>query len=213
MKIDQARYKENFRGKEDKALQFALDTRKFEIELYWKRATYFWTFIGATLAGYLVIQTAKDFPDKQYFSVILGCLGFLFSFAWHCVNRGSKQWQENWENHVDLLEDSVIGPLYKTVLRRREAKNVKEYIVNVVTGPFPISVSGINQIISIYVVALWLFVIKKSIGIIDPGLPVRWEFAIPVLATMIACLAFVSVGRTFKGTHGHEATQRESQIV
>jgi len=213
MKITQDTYKKNFSGKEEKALQFALDTRKFEIELYWKRATYFWTFIGATLAGYLVIQAAKEFADKEYFSVILGCLGFLFSFAWHCVNRGSKQWQENWENHVDLLENSVVGPLYKTVLRRRPAKNFKEGVVNFVTGPLPISVSGVNQIISLYVVALWLLIIKRSVGVVGFDLPVRWEFAVPIIATITACLAFVSVGRTFKGSHEHAATQRESEIV
>ena len=31
------------------ALKQAYEIRKFEIELYWKRATYFWTFIGAAL--------------------------------------------------------------------------------------------------------------------------------------------------------------------
>jgi hypothetical protein len=38
------------------ALKYAHDIRKFEIELYWKRAAYFWTFIGAAFAGYFVIQ-------------------------------------------------------------------------------------------------------------------------------------------------------------
>ena len=36
-----------------KALERALDIRKFEIDLYWKRAAYFWTFIAATLAGFI----------------------------------------------------------------------------------------------------------------------------------------------------------------
>jgi hypothetical protein len=31
--------------KQKDALKHALDIRKFEIELYWKRAAYFWTFI------------------------------------------------------------------------------------------------------------------------------------------------------------------------
>ena len=30
-----------------RALAYALDIRKFEIELYWKRGTYFWAFIAA----------------------------------------------------------------------------------------------------------------------------------------------------------------------
>lgn len=36
-----------------KALENILDIRKFEIEMYWKRATYFWTFIGAVFVGIL----------------------------------------------------------------------------------------------------------------------------------------------------------------
>jgi hypothetical protein len=45
-------------------LGFALDIRKFEIELYWKRATYFWTFIGATFAAYGAVQVASG-PSGQ----------------------------------------------------------------------------------------------------------------------------------------------------
>jgi lipopolysaccharide export LptBFGC system permease protein LptF len=37
------------------ALNHALDIRKFEIELYWKRAAYFWTFIAAAFAGYFLL--------------------------------------------------------------------------------------------------------------------------------------------------------------
>lgn len=105
-------YKTAFKGKEPEALKQALDIRKFEIELYWKRAAYFWTFIGATMAGFLAIQ-ASSAQNKQDLAVILACLGIVFSFAWVCVNRGSKFWQENWEKHVDVLEDEVTGPLYK----------------------------------------------------------------------------------------------------
>ena len=41
------------------ALKYALEIRKFEIDLYWKRATYFWTFIAAALAGYFLIQKSE----------------------------------------------------------------------------------------------------------------------------------------------------------
>ena len=36
--------------KYEKALEYALETRKFEIELYWERAKYFWAFIAASFA-------------------------------------------------------------------------------------------------------------------------------------------------------------------
>ena len=95
----------------NKALEHSLEIRKFEIELYWKRATYFWTFIAAALAAYGFIQASKELPQKEHLSVSVGILGFVFSFAWRAVNKGSKQWQENWENHVALLEDSVIDSI------------------------------------------------------------------------------------------------------
>ena len=46
--------------KRDKALTYALEIRKFEIELYWKRATYFWTFIGASLVAFIAIQSSNS---------------------------------------------------------------------------------------------------------------------------------------------------------
>ena len=88
--ITQSEYNTLFSNKKrESALQHALDIRKFEIELYWKRATYFWTFIGVALAGYGAVFAASV-DLKTDLLVILSCLGFVFSFAWFCVNRGSS---------------------------------------------------------------------------------------------------------------------------
>lgn len=116
----QEQYEQDFfdERRRKEALEHALDIRKFEIELYWKRAAYFWTFIGAAFAGFIAVQ-ASAADNKQDLSVMLSCIGMVFSFAWVCVNRGSKQWQENWEKHVDMLEDGITGPLYKVILSRR----------------------------------------------------------------------------------------------
>lgn len=213
MDISETEYNKYFEGdKRKEALKHALDTRKFEIELYWKRATYFWTFIAATLAGYATLQVSSAVSDKADLSVVLCCLGVLFSFGWHCVNRGSKQWQENWENHVDMLEDGVTGPLFKTVLRRRPAGTFKEYMKNAATGPWSISVSGVNQIISMYVVLLWLVLLTKSIYPLSWSAPINWEYVVLIGGMFAACIGFVTAGRTFKGSHEHRATRRESHI-
>ena len=116
-------YLEHFSGeplrdsRQTEAFRLAHDIRKFEIELYWKRAAYFWTFIAAALAGYFVLQQrgTGDSFDSAY---IVTCLGFTFSLAWYLVNRGSKSWQRNWEAQVDLLEDEITGPLYKSEINR-----------------------------------------------------------------------------------------------
>jgi hypothetical protein len=94
------------------ALRQALDIRKFEIDLYWKRATYFWTFIGAAFAAYFVLPKDGE-PRVLEPTYAVTCLGFLFSLAWYFVNRGSKAWQQNWEMHVDLLEDEAMGHCIK----------------------------------------------------------------------------------------------------
>ena len=122
------RYREAFglgangdREKAKTALEHALDIRKFEIGLYWQRATYVWTLIAATFAGYFAVLAAEKMVDQYFNAYVLACVGFVFSLAWFLTNRGSKYWQENWESHVDMLEDTIAGPLYKTVLHRPEA--------------------------------------------------------------------------------------------
>jgi len=66
-------------AKAQKALASALDIRKFEIDLYWKRSAYFWTFIAGTFTGYGVLQASSS-PAKTDLSVYLSCLGLVFSF-------------------------------------------------------------------------------------------------------------------------------------
>ncbi|OHC54509.1 MAG: hypothetical protein A3D16_10065 [Rhodobacterales bacterium RIFCSPHIGHO2_02_FULL_62_130] len=60
---------------------------------------------------------------------------------------GAKFWQDNWERHIDLLEDFVTGPIYKTYLAQSgqlEGRNL-----NVV------SVTKANQIVSELFVVFW----------------------------------------------------------
>ncbi|MEB9879436.1 hypothetical protein P4K67_22065 [Bacillus cereus] len=128
----------------------ALDIRKFEIDMYWKRATYFWTIIGVIFAGYFLLMK-DDFVTKHpTLILLLNCIGFIFSLSWYLVNRGSKFWQNNWEKHVDLLEEGVTGPLYKTVIQNG---NLKLWDLH---KEYSYSVSKINQLLSLFVTFIWL---------------------------------------------------------
>src|SRR6266542_2126084 len=137
----------------EKALDLALDIRKFEIGLYWQRTAYFWALIAVAFAGFFAVQSAEHIESKSFHAFVIACIGFLFSLAWFLVNRGSKFWQENWENHVDMLEDGLAGPLYKTILRRPKPERFVEKWID---GPAPISVSKINQWVSLFTVVLWV---------------------------------------------------------
>ena len=193
------------------ALERALDTRKFEIELYWKRATYFWTFIGATLAGFIAIQ-ASIVPSKNDLSVMLSCVGLVFSFAWFCVNRGSKHWQENWEKHVDMLEDSVTGPLYKVVLTRGKPQGTGQHVRHWLTGPSPLSVSKINQLISLYVFVLWAGLIWYSLPEFNLNAKINWFYFSLILLSFFSCISFLILARSYQGGFWHEATIRTTSI-
>ena len=210
-------YKDFPRKKRKQALAEALDIRKFEIEMYLKRATYFWTLFAATLTGYGVVKAAAKFEEQEFLAVLLASLGLVFSVAWLCVNKGSKQWQENWENHVNMLEDEFIGPLYKTVLYRRDPRGAKERLEYMLTGPSKLSVSGINQIISWYVVVLWALLLIRSFswGSLLSFLqcvPFQWEYLIIVGFSLLTCAMFIWFARTHHGDQEYDADTRHASI-
>lgn len=104
-----------------RVLKKALDIRKFEIDLYWKRTGFFWAFITVIYTALFAVLCKYVEHSCEYSIFVpvistLAGLGFFFSVAWHMVNKGSKFWQENWEKHVSLLEKSEIGPLYDVFL-------------------------------------------------------------------------------------------------
>ncbi|MBU1215460.1 MAG: hypothetical protein KKA63_09515 [Gammaproteobacteria bacterium] len=170
--------------KAERALQHALDIRKFEIGLYWQRATYFWTLIAATFAGYFAVLSAEHMKDKEFNAYVIACVGLIFSIAWFLTNRGSKFWQENWENHVDMLEDKITGPLYKTVLYRPAAGNV---LSRTFEGPAPYSVSQINQWASLFTVAVWL----PLIGNVLPEF--NFEHAVSIKHCAVGVITVIAV--------------------
>lgn len=124
------------------AYQKSWDNRNFEIDKFWTRAAYFWGFIVLIFGGYITILTSDN--SKKAFDLRLDLyflgLGLIFSIAWYLVILGSKSWQENWEHHIDQLENFISGPIYKTV----------HY-----SGNRFYSVSKINEVLSIVVIFVW----------------------------------------------------------
>lgn len=180
------------------ALRTAHDIRKFEIELYWKRANYFWLFIGATFAAFYVVysddtDTAKH---KDFLLHLISYVGFALSVAWYFVNRASKYWQLNWETHVDFLEGDQDGQLYKTVLSGHRGCN--DFWRNW-NGAYKFSVSKINTVISLYFCAFWFAVDMTIYTPIATCLAEFWEanglWLSPIVMIGLALILFIT-GRT-----------------
>src|SRR5271157_3188067 len=149
-------YQESFAGKPTasgrakEAFAIAHDTRKFEIELYWRRSAYFWAFVAAAFAGYFALASSSQAGTTGQenlvpYQLLVAIVGMTFSLSWHLVGRASKFWQENWEWHIDHLEESISGPLYQTIMNPRRKVALSPI------DPVPLSVSRINMLLSLIV--------------------------------------------------------------
>ena len=227
-RIDLAEYRERFGIPADpndegagahlrleEALTQARDARKFEIDMYWKRAAYFWAFIAAAFVGYASFMNAK--APQAFPAFLMSLIGLVFTYAWYWVNRGSKFWQENWENHVELLEDAITGPLFKVIAERPDADWRHRTFDDWCIGPRAVSVSKINGVVSMFVLMVWLELAAVAVAavwtkdwhawfnVLSPIDQTRWRISaliamgLPALAAM-ALLRF-GVKSHRKGHH------------
>lgn len=125
------------------------DIRKFEIDLYWKRATYFWVFI-TTIAAIFGLCIKENTNDYFILSPLIAIIGFIAALCFHYVNLGSKYWQENWEHNVDNLEFYVSGDLYK--INYYNDTGIKY------------SVSRVNRELSFLLTLVWFFIFIGSLA-------------------------------------------------
>lgn len=141
-------------GKRAELLKTAMNVRKFEIEMYWKRTAFFWAFIVSIYTAFFFLLTKQKSDEYAIYLVGLSFLAIVFSIAWIFANKGSKFWQENWEQHVSLLESE---PLYDVFLNSKETCSwwnpFKEY---------DFSVSKINLFLShvVFFSSLFIFFIS-----------------------------------------------------
>lgn len=184
------------------ALDIALDCRKFEIELYWKRANYFVIIIGAIFIGYYTVKS-------DIYSQILSCLGYVVSFGWICLNRGSKFWQENWESNIKYLCEINGTPIFSLV-RNGERKPF------LMMTSYPYSVSRLNLLVSIVVWLCWLLLI--AIGIyyswnMDHNWQWKLKIGVKVGVVFLSPFLIHYFGRGFMARSGNQDTNRVKEII
>lgn len=138
----------------------AHEMRKFEIKLFWRRATYYWAFILAAFTAHFALLgmlfNGKDFsipelyklPGLSLFALAITALFcFVFSFCWVLMNKGSKFWQKNWERHIDELQNEFSGDLYKVILNTKNKSSFKSCPIRLY--PYDYSVSKITMVTSV----------------------------------------------------------------
>jgi hypothetical protein len=142
--------------KQSEAFKKAWENRNFEIDKFWTRSAYFWSFIVLIFGAYISITTGdhSSKPEIRYLVLYLILLGIIFSVAWLLVIKGSKRWQVNWEAHIEKLEDAITGPLYKIIY---------------CTNQCFFSVSKINEILASVVIGIWILLLIQYFSRISNG--------------------------------------------
>ena len=95
--------------------KIALETRNFELELFWKRSAFFWAFIVSAFAGFAALK--KDSPGYAFAAA---CFGLVCSFIWTLANRGSKYWYEVWENKIQKIEEETDPKLTFDIFKEED---------------------------------------------------------------------------------------------
>jgi hypothetical protein len=197
--------------KQEAALKRAWANRDFEIDKFWTRSAYFWGFITLIFGAYIKVTTGKHTTQAEamYLDLYLILLGGIFSVAWLLVIKGSKRWQENWEAHIDRLEDGITGPLYKTVYY---------------DGHRFFSVSKINALLAGVVIATWCWLlIMYILRNIEPfKMFFNWVLSIqkecifivlPIIGAIIGIFLLLTKGQSSGGKYRVDPGDKEGVFV
>jgi hypothetical protein len=192
-----------------KKYEVAIATRNFEIGLLWTRALFFWGLIASAFVGYAALR-----KDPSDISIIVASFGFVCASVWVLVNKGSKFWQEEWEDEVNEIEKEIPSDMFGK-------QRGKRY-----------SVSRLTIFLSEYTVFVWLCIIAYEIWRIFIDSPTElcldWSLldwkktaicVFLVLSAMcILCQILSKSGQTFReiflnATRNKKATLAEKIVI
>lgn len=163
------------------ALTRAYELRSFEIDLFWRRATYFWGYQAGIFAAFGLVLSG----DARLFhplAILLAVAGLFTALANLAAGRGSKFWQENWEKHIDMLEDEFEGRLHKTVWRGERCCHP--------------SVSKVNRNLGVALVVFWALAAIGTAGLwaVDKGVANQPSLAESIeISSLVASLVIGSL--------------------
>jgi len=83
-----------------------LDTRNFEITMFWTRSNYFLILNSAIAVG---LFGTRDYYAK--FAIVFAVAGMLASLLWFWVCLGGKYWQTRWEQRLLEFEREYLPEL------------------------------------------------------------------------------------------------------
>lgn len=171
-----------------------VETRKFEIENFWKRTLFFWGALTIILIGYFKVE--QDYND---YLVFISFIGFIYTLIFSLSIRGSKFWQENWEQKVVYSQEKlknlypkelendfdVFGTPLHLVIKNKESKHFFLH------RAYRYSVSKLVLILSdITLLLMFLLLLKDSLKLFNN---VSWELFNTDLRPDFKAISFIFV--------------------
>ncbi|MEG6509265.1 hypothetical protein V6C03_09805 [Methyloligella sp. 2.7D] len=167
------------RKKKEKILEIAADTRKFEIDLFWKRSLFFWGFIAAAFLAYGALGSRPQ--DDAVLLLTISSFGFVCSVAWTLANRGSKYWQMAWEAKLETYEDVLVKGLFTEAITPREDD---AHWWGVLSRKSHYSVSRLAIALSDFTVLIWIILGARAL----PG--IEWPHIHAAILIPIGALLY-----------------------
>ena len=169
-----------------KILDLASEIRKFEIERFWQRSLFFWGFIAAAFVAY-----AQTYEKNPFIAILVACYGTVCSTAWTLGNRGSKYWQEAWEQKVKVVEKDVLGVDLFSNPEPRERKGF--------WGAAEFSVSRLAIALSDFTVLIWIVLLAKATYYANDWSSISRPWSFPATVRLLASLAVIAFSAVYVG--------------
>jgi hypothetical protein len=160
------------------ALKYAAEIRKFEIGLLWQRSLFFWGFLAAAFTAYGVLYK----NGHNDLCVVIACFGVACSVAWTLQNRGSKYWQEAWEQKVNAVEWDVLRCHLFSNIEPRKSKTF--------WGARRFSVSSLAIALSDFSVGVWIILVVAAVS----DWTIGYYLSLPVLLIALTAVYVVAIG-------------------
>ncbi|HTB61986.1 MAG TPA: hypothetical protein VK737_00240 [Opitutales bacterium] len=178
-----------------------------EIELFWKRSSYYWVFVGAALVAYGVIKNSIHNGG-----LLIASFGLISSVTWMLGNYGSKWWIENWEEKLNCEGKGILDNLFDP------------HEGSFSSGRFTIkrySVTKLAILLSMFVSILWTGILIREILNQFPSLPPTLSnlslFAWPTLVILVVVFLILMItfgigkNRDFSVTISNIMNEKEQQ--
>jgi hypothetical protein len=112
----------------------------------------FWALEAAAFVAVAAFWRDKV-TDARLLGVAFAGIGLVTAFVGWLSARGSKFWQQNWEKHIDLLEDQFEAHLHKTIW--------------IGSGGVQFSVSRLNEKLNLIFFLFWMSLFVAIIAYVD----------------------------------------------